>query len=146
MGELSAIAARVKGSGSVAELLDAAFDAFEFIRLAARACEARAPELFAAFMLSAGSAVEGRNALTEAPSFPGASTGVPLAPPGSPGTDVGVIADALAALAASLAQRLPDIAARADLPGDRNACESAASAAVDIQRLLGRDSYETRPR
>ena len=56
MDELSAIAARVNGGSTVAELLDAAFDAFEFLRLVARACEDRAPELFAAFMLAAGSA------------------------------------------------------------------------------------------
>jgi hypothetical protein len=132
MDELSAIAARVNGSGTVAELLDAAFDAFEFIRLVARACEVQAPELFAAFMLAAGSAVEGRNALNEAPSLPGARTGLPLAPTVSPGTDVGVIADELAALAATLAQRLPEAAARADLTGDWNLCERATSAAVVV--------------
>jgi hypothetical protein len=137
MDELSATAARVNGSGTVAELLDAAFDAFEFIRLVARACEVRAPELFAAFMLAAGSAVEGRNALNDAPSLPGARNGLPLAPAVSPDANVGLIADELAALATTLAQRLPKVAARADLRGDRNACEHATSAAVDIQRLLG---------
>jgi hypothetical protein len=137
MDELSAIATRVNDSSTVAESLDAAFDAFEFIRLVARVCEVRAPELFAAFMLAAGSAVEGRSALNDAPSLPRARNGSPSAPTVSPGADIDLIADELAALAALLAHCLPAAAGRADLAGDRDACERGARAAVDIQRLLG---------
>jgi hypothetical protein len=146
MDELSAIAARVNGSNAIAELLDAAFDAFEFIRRVARACEVRAPELFAAFMLAAGSAVEGRNALNDAPSLPRARNGLPLAPTVSPGADVGLIADELAAFAALVAHRLSEVAGQADLADDRNACEQAARAAVDVQRLLGQGTDATSTR
>jgi hypothetical protein len=146
MDELSAIAARVNGSNAVAELLDAAFDAFEFIRQVARACEVLAPELFAAFMLAAGSAVEGRNTLNDAPSLPHAHNGLPLTPAVSPGADVGLIADELAVLAALVAHRLSEAVGQADLADDRNACEHATRAAVDIQRLLGQGTNETSTR
>jgi hypothetical protein len=61
--------ARLRGTDGVAATLAAGFDAFEVIRAAARDCEDRASELFAAFMMAAGSAVEGRNALAAAPSL-----------------------------------------------------------------------------
>ena len=50
MEELHAIASRLRGGSTLAELLAAGFDAFETIRRAARACEDRTPDLFAAFM------------------------------------------------------------------------------------------------
>ena len=61
----------------LAGLLDAGFDAFEVIRLVARAGEDRAPDLFAAFITAAGTAVEGRNALGDAPSLPPATAPPP---------------------------------------------------------------------
>jgi hypothetical protein len=70
MKELDAITSRLRDISTLAELLDAGFDAFEAIRLVARACEDRAPDLFAAFMTAAGTAVDGRNALNDAPSLP----------------------------------------------------------------------------
>jgi len=53
MNELDACTARVHSSATLAELLEAGFDAFEVIRLVARACEDWAPDLFAAFMTAA---------------------------------------------------------------------------------------------
>ncbi len=76
MDELDAVAARLARRHRPSGLLDAGFDAFEVIRLVARACEDLAPKLFAAFMTAAGTAVEGRNALDDAPSLPPA-TGPP---------------------------------------------------------------------
>jgi hypothetical protein len=58
MNELDAIAARLRGGTALAGLLDAGFGAFEVIRLVARACEDLAPELFAAFITTAGTAVD----------------------------------------------------------------------------------------
>lgn len=61
MDGIAVLSARVHAAATLAELLDAGFDAFEAIRAAARACEDRTPELFAAFMMAAGTATEGRN-------------------------------------------------------------------------------------
>lgn len=66
----SGIQARLEQTTSLPEMLAAGFDAFEIVRIAARNCQDRAPELFAAFMTAADAAVDGREALTIAPSLP----------------------------------------------------------------------------
>jgi hypothetical protein len=143
MNELDACTARVHNSTTLADLLDAGFDAFEAIRLVARACEDRAPDLFAAFMTAAGTAVEGRNALNDAPSLPPARTSPAPAPTVSARASAERIADELAALAALLAQRLAEARTQAALAGDRHACQHAARTAAGIHRLLARDTDET---
>jgi len=146
MDDLDLTRARVVDSTTVRGLLDAGFDAFEVIRQVARACEEWVPELFAAFMVAATTAVEGRNALNDAPSLPPARGGPKPSPAVSLPADVGHLADQLAALAALLAQRLTDAAARADLTGDRDACEYAARAAADLHQILRRGDDETAAR
>ena len=135
MKELDAIASRLRGGTALADLLDAGFDAFEIIRLVARASEDLAPDLFAAFITTAGTAVQGRNALGDAPSLPTA-TAPPLAITMSSAVGAGQIADELAALATLLAQRLAEAGAQAAGEGDRAACQHATCAAADIHRLL----------
>ena len=135
MKELDAIAARLRGGTALAGLLDAGFDAFEVIRLVARASEDLAPALFAAFITAAGTAVEGRNALGDAPSLPPATAPRPAITM-SAAVGAGQIADELAALAALLAQRLAEAGAQGVGEGDRAACQHATCAAADIHRLL----------
>jgi hypothetical protein len=132
--EISEIAARVTGSATAPELLDAGFAAFELIRVAARAYEDRAPELFAAFITAAGTAAEGRNALYDAPSFPLASSSPPPAVDLNSATDPAHVADQLAALAALVARCL--CAVDAALPGGLAACRFGARAASGIRQLL----------
>jgi hypothetical protein len=139
VNDLAAVAARLRDSRTIAELLDAAFDAFEFIRLVARACEDRVPELFAAFMLAAGTAVEGRNAINNAL---GASP--PSGAAVNPAADTSRVADQLAALACLLSHRLSQAASEADGRGDRAACNNAARAAMQIYQLLTQTPDETR--
>jgi hypothetical protein len=145
MKDLDAIASRLCGGITLADLLDAGFDAFEAIRLVARAGEDLAPELFAAFMTTAGTAAEGRNALSDAPSLPPA-TGPPTAITINATVDADQIADELAALAALLTQRLAEAGAQAAGEGDRAACQHATYAAADIHRLLARGLDETAAR
>src|SRR5260370_19498404 len=96
--EANSIEVRLEQAASLPEALAAGFDAFEVIRIAARACQDRVPGLFAAFMMTADAAVDGREALTVAPSLPQAGGVRPRdAVPG--GADAGPVADALAALA-----------------------------------------------
>jgi hypothetical protein len=81
---------------------------FETIRLIARQHELAAPELFAAFMTTAAAAVEGRDAITAAPSLPLAGGQPPRygEPAPAPGAGPENIADALAGLAAILGSHL----------------------------------------
>ena len=145
MNELDVLASRLRDVSTLAQLLDAGFDTFETIRLIARACEDRAPDLLAAFMTAAGTAVEGRNALNDAPSLRPA-TGPPHVITVSATAGADHIADELAALAALLAQSLAEAGAWAFLEGDRAACQHATRAAADIHRLLARDLDETAAR
>ena len=132
---ISDIEFRLHQAASLPQSLSASFDAFEAIRVTARDCQDRAPELFAAFMTAADAAVDGREALTIAPSLPLA---------GGPGpddaavtrADPGQAADLLAALAAALRDRLTVAADLAVLPGDRAACQDAAAAAGRICQLM----------
>jgi hypothetical protein len=131
------IETRLWQAASLPEVLAAGFDAFEAIRMAARDCQDRVPALFAAFMTTADAAVDGREALTIAPSLPpGSDTEPAMAVP--PGADAGQAADALAALATALRERLTDAAAQADTPEDRAACQDGAEAAGRICQLMTR--------
>ena len=137
VSQASGIEARLTEAASLPETLAAGFDAFEVIRLAARDCQNRVPVLFAAFMTAADAAVDGREALTIAPSLPrGGGTGPAVALPS--GADAGKAASALASLAAVLRERLTDAAVQADVPGDRAACQNAAEAAGRIWQLMTR--------
>jgi hypothetical protein len=137
MDQIGRAAVGLRAAGSVAETLDAAFDAFEAIRAAARDCEDRAPELFAAFMLAAGAAVEGRNALAAAPSLPRRGGETANADAASLSADVAEVADALADLSGLLAHRLQEAAAHTGNASDGSACRDAAGAAAQIHQFLG---------
>jgi hypothetical protein len=76
MKELDAITSRLRDISTLAELLDAGFDAFEAIRLVARACEDRAPDLFAAFM-TAGPRAESTARPPSQPKLPPSGTTTP---------------------------------------------------------------------
>ena len=133
------IEVRLEQAASLPQMLAAGFDAFEVVRMAARGCQDRVPELFAAFMTAADAAVDGREALTIAPSLPHAGGGGP----GDAilrGDDPVRVADALAALAGVLSDRLGQAAAGAQLPADRVACQEAARAAARIRQLMTRGS------
>lgn len=137
--EIDGIAARLSASTGLAEVLAAGFDAFEAIRATARACEDSQPDLLAAFMMAAGAAVEGRNALTTAPSLPppskGAGGGARQAAAAS-AAEVGEVADALAALGDLLVRHMSGAAAKAADADDQAACADAADAAHHIRQLL----------
>jgi hypothetical protein len=125
------IEVRLRQAVRLPEVLAAGFDAFGAIRMAARDYQDQVPELFAAFMTTAGAAVDGREALTIAPSLLLAD-GTEPSHAVAAGADTGQAADALAALAAVLCDRLSYAAALADTPGDRTACQDAAAAAGRI--------------
>src|SRR5216683_1325794 len=61
---------RLREVSGVPDTLAVSFDGFEMIRLLARQFRDQVPELFAAFMTTAGAAVDGREAVTAASSLP----------------------------------------------------------------------------
>jgi hypothetical protein len=137
---------RLWQANSLPETLAASFDAFEIIRVLARQFDDRVPHLFAAFMTTADAAVDGREAITIAPSLPPPGKHV-LAPSG-PVADVELddVLTALAVLGTLLTERLNRAAALATIPGDRVACEDAAAAAQRISQLMARGDDASRLR
>ena len=82
MPQTQSIQARLRDASALPDTLAVSFDAFEAIRLAARSCTDRIPELFAAFMTTADAAVDGREAITAAPSLPARPSRRTARPPG----------------------------------------------------------------
>src|ERR1035441_1469728 len=119
---------RLERAAGLAAVLDAAYDAFESMRLAFRVHEDPASGLFGAFVMAAASAADGRDAAAFAPSLPPrwrhGAAGSEEAVPG------GERAERIAADAASLSRLLVACLTRAARSasdaGDRGACEQAA--------------------
>jgi hypothetical protein len=142
MHDVEMIVARLRDARSLPELLAASFDAFEAIRVLARGSEDIVPSLFAAFMTAADAAVDGRQAITLAPSLSPASGVTPVATPPAAGADIDTITAALAALGELLDERLTHAADRALLSGDRTACQEAAEAGRRIHHLMAGDGND----
>ena len=75
MRKTTAAETRLRQAATIPDILAASFDAFEVTRLLARDSENAVPALFAAFMTTADAAVDGREAVTAAPSFPPGPSG-----------------------------------------------------------------------
>ena len=119
-------------------ILDAAYNAFEDMVPVLRAYDDPADGGFAAFVMSAASAADGRDTIGWAPSLPPRRLGGPPGPddeprPGQTSEEAaGMLADVTRLLAARLAQ-----AARSAPAGrDRAACADAWRHARDIHALL----------
>jgi hypothetical protein len=138
--DVETIAARLRDARSLPQLLAASFDAFEAIRVLARGSEEIAPSLFTAFMTAADAAVDGREAITIAPSLSPAPGGTLST--NAPAADIDTITDALATLGALLGDRLAHAADRALISGDRAACQEAAEAGRLIHQLMARDDND----
>jgi hypothetical protein len=133
--DIKEIGTRLRAAAELPDLLEASFDAFEIIRQRARSSDQLAPELFAAFMMTADAAVDGREAVTSSPAL--AAGGSP-AHAGMPAaiTTVDQIAADLAALGALLSDLLTQAAASTAAPEDKDACTEAADAARRIRDLM----------
>jgi hypothetical protein len=130
---------RLKQAAGLAAVLDAAYDAFESMRLAFRVHEDPASRLFAAFLMAAAAAADGRDAVAFAPSIPprrrhGAARDG-QGPPGEYSAER--FADEAAGLSQVVAACLARAAGSASDPCDRDACEQAARCAREICDLLG---------
>ena len=131
---------RLQHATALTAVLEAAYDAFEQMLLAIRAHENPASGLFAAFVMTAASAADGRDAVAFAPSLPPRpGTQAPGDGDGEPAEEnAEAIAESVAALSRLLAVRLAQAGSSAPDPGDRAACADAAWCAEHIYGLLHR--------
>jgi hypothetical protein len=140
MSRIADAQARMEAAYGVPAILAASYSAFDQLLLAIREDEERADGLFAAFVMAAASAADGRDALTAAPSLP-----LPLPRPGDlisgAGDPAGLVsiddvADELAGLSQVLMTRLGHAASHSADRSDQAACAEAARSAEAIRSLL----------
>jgi len=136
MNRITAARTRLEQARDLAGLLAAAYDAFDDMLAVIRCHEEHAGGAFAAFVLSATAAANGRDWVAAAPSMPpGPAPARPAAPAGTQPAepDTARTALAIAALSQLLAGLLPAAAADA---GDRACLAHAARHAARIHSLL----------
>ncbi len=137
MTGIDAAQQRLQQTSDLAGVLDAAYEAFEGMMSVIHRVQDPGSGLFAALVMAAASAANGRNALALAPSLPGhpllAGPAEQLPWPGGPPERV---AEVVAGLSHLVAERLAQAADSAPDTGDRAACRHAAQSARDICGLL----------
>ena len=126
---LTAAASGLPGAGGLTRAFGAAASVFEAIRLAAEGCADTDPELFAAWLMTAAEAADGRDALQHAASAP------PDGLASAPRLAAGRLDDLVRALAGLLAAADSQVVD----PLDAAACELAAACAGRIHALLALD-------
>src|SRR5260370_25904744 len=129
------VEARLASAHTLSEALTACWAAFEWASQVADSFAEPGSAHFATWMSVTAPACEGRDAVGFAPSMPGA--GAELAgPPDLAGLSEAEAAVMLAALAATLQERLHVAAGMAREPGDAAACVRGAGAAAEICELF----------
>ena len=137
MDQIERIQQHLIDADGMSGVLLAGWQVFELVRAVTGANADQASDMYPAFTFARGAAVSGRNAIAFAPSLPADHEPWPGIPAPVTG-DVYEVADAVADLASVLCRRLREAAGLAADPGDRVACEKAASAAARISRLLAK--------
>jgi hypothetical protein len=127
--------ARLEHATGLPAILDAAYDAFEDMLPAIEAQQDPGSAAFTAFVMSAASAANGRDAIAAAPSLPAAAPCVTTARAPAAVTAQQAAA-ALAGLSRVLVNRLNAAAGLSADAGDRTACASAARHAAVMCSLL----------
>lgn len=148
MPDTRAIEERLRAAASLPDLLAASFDAFEAIRRIARDCEDQVPDpLLAAFMTTADAAVDGREAVTGAPSLaPRGRNHAVTGASSASNQSLKEVAGSLARLGALLRDQLTRAAQDAAIPADQAACAEGALAAGRIWQLMAGEDDGARPR
>jgi hypothetical protein len=128
---------RLQEADGLAAVLDAAYEAFEGMLSVIHPVQDPASDQFAAFVMAAASAANGRNALALAPSLPGHPLlAVPAERQPWSGEPPERVAEVVAGLSHLAAERLADAAASAPDTSDVAACRDAAQSAREICGLL----------
>ena len=138
MTSMTGVQDRLARASCLAELLDAAYDAFEDMLTVIRRHDDPGSGWFTAMVMAAASAANGRDAVGWAPSLP-----LRRLHPDQPGEIAGrpQTAEAAAAWVASVCELLAgrlDVGAAPDAdPGDVAACRDAAGYAREVHALMG---------
>jgi hypothetical protein len=140
MDQIESARVRLEQATGLSAVLDAAYDAFEQLLWALEEQEGRGGATFAAFVMSATAAANGRDALAAAPSLPPVPSGdlAAAAAWSSSGLTVDDAAAVLAQLSQLLCGRLANASHLSVDAGDKAACAQAARHADSICSLLGR--------
>jgi hypothetical protein len=134
---IDAVRERLQQATALADVLDAAYAAFEAMLPVIHPLQDPASGMFAAFVMAAASAANGRDAVAVAPSLPEHPVLAPPAAERSPSSQTPVdTAKALAGLGQLIAARLAHAGASAQDPADRTACQRAGRHGRDICELL----------
>jgi hypothetical protein len=137
MTMMDAAQQRLQEADGLAVVLDAAYAAFEGMVSVIHPVQDPSSGLFAAFVMAAASAVDGRNALALAPSLPRHSLlAVPAEQQPRPGEPPERVADLVAGLSRLVAEQLTQAAVSAPDIDDRDACRHSAQSARDICGLF----------
>ena len=128
---------RLQEADGLAAVLDAAYEAFEGMLSVIHPVQDPASSLFAAFVMAAASAADGRNAVALAPSLPRHPLlAVPAEQQPWSGEPPERVAEMVAGLSHLVAERLTQAAASVPDTGDQAACLHAAQSAREICGLL----------
>jgi hypothetical protein len=127
---------RLRQASGVASILGAAHEAFESMLAAIWSQEDPATGLFAAFMMAAALAADGRDAVAFAPSMPPRRGRNAPVPEDLSAEKAAEIVGAVVGLSSLIAARLAQAAEQATGPSDREACNQAAWCACGIQDLM----------
>lgn len=138
MSQIDDMIDRLRMASDLPSTLAGAYNAFDAIRLAIRGREDPASGMLAALAMSVAIAIDGRDAITRAPSLPlfCLSPADTASPAGDSPPEVQDLVRELARLAGTLAWQLNLTAQAAGLAGDREACTQAAACAREIHELL----------
>jgi hypothetical protein len=128
---------RLQEADGLDVVLDAAYAAFEGMVSVIHPAQDPASGLFAAFVMAAASAADGRNALALAPALPRRPLlAVPAEQQPWSSEPPERVAEVVAGLSRLVAERLTQAAVSAPVTGDQDACWHAAQSARDICGLL----------
>jgi len=133
MTSLTAARRELTAASGLAATLNAAYDAFEFLLMIFRDGADPAADVFAAFVMSAALAADGRDAIAFAPSLPPAALHGEIAPAADRQE---ASANELADLCRDLVTSLERVAETALNPDDRAGCRASVRYARGIHVLL----------
>jgi hypothetical protein len=131
---------RVDQAHSLAEVLDAAYDAFEITRSAIHRYHQEGGPFYPALIMATGAAADGRDSIACAPSLPPPSLPPPSLPRQTAGSAPGAVgwqdlAASVAELSSAVARKLRAAIAVGTVLEDRRACLDAAMYADEIKAL-----------
>jgi hypothetical protein len=138
MSSVTSMLRQVRAADSLPALLAGARQAFEAMLAEIQAWQDPGSALFTVYVMAAGYAADGLDAITAAPSLPPPAPAPPPAlPADAPPLTAAAAARSIVSLSRELAARLDPAGTAAPVPGDRDACAEAAGSARIVADLLG---------